>query len=134
MGKYLTIESDVFSIIEDNLKSLTDAKIYPNNYIAVNPGKKFLKCSIISSGAGINLKSVSGLLIIDIFTPVGVGPRDASLIADTIDQCFAGKSKIAPNNSMTQFMGSNLTHRGVDPDNPALFRSSYSIPFNYFGV
>ena len=134
MGKYLNLEQDVFQIIEQKLKTEQDLKVYPSNYLALNSGNKFLRCSIIPSGKGINLNSVSGLLIIDIFTPVGVGPRDATLIADILDQELAGKSINSVNNNVTQFMGSTFVHVGVDSANPSLFRSNYTVPFNFFGV
>lgn len=72
--------------------------------------------------------------MIDIFVTAGNGPSRSLLIADKLDQYLVGKSIETVQSKVTQFMNSNFAHRGVDTDNPTLFRSSYTIPFNYFGA
>lgn len=134
MGKYLSLETDIFSIFGNALWVAENIKTYPANFLAISPGNKFIRVSIIPSGTGLNLVSSSGVLIIDIFTPAGNGPRESSLIADKLDQYLAGKTIATVGNNSTQFRGSSLNHLGNDKDNPALFRSVYTIPFNYFGV
>jgi hypothetical protein len=134
MGKYLDLENDIFSIIDDVKPLLTSTKIYPANFVSVNPGTKFLRVSVIPSGSGINLKSISGLVIVDIYTPVGEGPRTTSLIADAMDQYLVGKSVNTSGRGVTQFGNSSLQPGSIDKDSPTLFRSTYTIPFNFFGV
>lgn len=134
MGKYEALESDVFSIFASQTWKNENIKTYPVNFVTVNPGAEFIRVSVIPSGDGINIKSVSGLFSVDIFTSAGNGPRRASLIADKLDQYLVGKVLTTSLNGTTQFASSNMRHVGVDKDNPALFRSIYQIPFNYFGV
>lgn len=134
MGKYNDLLEDVFSVFNSNAWKAENIKTFPNNFVAVNPGNEFIRVSIISSGSGINLKSVSGVFIVDIFTSAGNGPKQASLIADKLDLYLGGKSLSTHSQSVTQFTTSTLDFRGVDRDNPSLYRSVYTIPFNFFKV
>jgi hypothetical protein len=134
MGKYIGLQDDVFSIFNSATWKAEQIKTYPSNFVAVAAGNEFIRVSIIASGSGLNLKSVSGVLIIDIFTSAGNGPRQAFLIADKIDQYLVGKSVTTTSGYKTQFSNSSLDIRGLDRDNPSLSRSIYTIPFNYFGV
>lgn len=134
MGKYLNIQNDIFSIFNSTAWKAENIKTYPSNFIAVNSGNEFIRVSIIPSGSGVNLNSVSGVLIIDIFTPAGNGPKAVALIADKLDTYLVGKSLITGINSVTQLKSSSLQLLGNDKDNSALYRSNYTIPFNYFGA
>ena len=134
MGKYENLEKDVFSIFGSTLWKNENIKTFPVNFIELTPGTEFVRVSVIPSGNGINLTSISGVLIIDIFTSAGNGPRRTSLIADKLDSYLVGKSISTQSGNATQLQNSSLAILGLDKDNPALFRASYSIPFNYFGV
>ena len=134
MGKYTNLQDDIFSVFADAAWKAENIKTYPNNMIAVDSGNEYIRVSIISSGMGVNRKSISGILIVDIFTSAGNGPSRASLIADKLDLYLETKSLSTVQNVVTQFLTSAMTHSGRDPDNQALHRSVYSIPFNYFGV
>ena len=134
MGTYTALETDVYSIFSSAGWLAENVKTYPSNFLAISPGNEYIKVSIIPSGRGINLKSKSGILIIDIYTPAGGGPRAASLIADKLDSYLVGKTVTTVSRTNTQFEQSSLSHLGTDRDNSSLFRSSYTIPFNYFGA
>lgn len=134
MGKYETLEIDVFSVFDSTDWKAEAIKTYPANFVAVNPGNEYIRVMIIPSGGGMNLRSLSGVIIVDIFTPAGNGPRRTSTIADKLDQYFVGKSFSSQAGATTQLGKSSLQPIGVDKDNSALYRSTYTIPFNYFGV
>lgn len=134
MGKYLNLQSDLFSIFDSAAWKAENIRTYPSNFVAVNSGNEFIRVSIIPSGNGINLSSVSGVIIIDIFTSAGNGPKAAILIADKLDSYLVGKSVKTVSNVVTQFSNSTLSSGSTDRDNSALYRVSYTIPFNYFGV
>jgi len=134
MGMYTNLESDVYSVFSSAGWLAENIKTYPSNFLAISPGNQYIKISIIPSGSWVNRVSKSGVIIIDIYTPAGGGPRAASLIADKLDQYLANKTVSTANNASTQFGQSSLSHLGNDRDNVALYRSSYTIPFNYFGV
>jgi hypothetical protein len=129
MGQYSDLESSIFSIFNKPDWISKNIKTFPNNYVAKEPGEEFLRVSILPSGAGINIASKAGLIIIDLFTPAGEGPNRASLLADSLDEFLVGKMV-----DNTQMQGSSMQHLGIHNDNPTLFHSQYSIPFNYFGV
>jgi hypothetical protein len=133
MGKYETLEQDIFAIFDSVAWKSLGIKTYPSNFVAINPGNEFVKISVVPSGGGLNLRSASGILMIDIYIPAGNGPRKASLIADQLDTVLSGKIKHT-NGSVTQLFGSSMVHYGLDVDNQALHRSSYSVPFSHFGV
>lgn len=134
MGKYTNLETDVFSIFGSNAWKNEKIVTYPNNFVITGNSKEFIRVSIIPSGRGINRLSVAGSLIIDIFTFAGEGTRKNSLIADTLDKYLVGNVINTNNGNSTQFGYSSLSFIGLDKDNPSLFRSSYTIPFNFFGV
>ncbi len=134
MGKFASLEKDIFDLIEANKAAFSSFKIYPSNFVSVNPGNKFLRVTVIPTGPGINLKSVSGILSVDIYLPVGEGPRNTSLTADQIDTYLVGKSYSTSGNGTLQFGNSSLAPGSIDRDSPSLYRSTYTIPFNFYGV
>jgi hypothetical protein len=129
MNKYQDLEQNIFSIFGSASWQAENIKTFPSNFIALNVGSEYIRVSIIPSGEGININSVSGILIIDIFTSAGSGPKAATRIADKLDLYLSGKKIVN-----TQFFASGLSYLGLDIDNRALYRSSYSIPFKHFGV
>ena len=133
MGKYTSLQNDIFSIFNTDLWIAENIKVWPDNAVPVGNTGEFLRLSVIPSGDGINMTSVSGVLIVDIFTAAGNGPNRASLLADKLDLYLVGQSIVTGVNR-TQFSASALEYIGRDSDNKSLFRSVYSIPFNYFGV
>ena len=134
MGKYEATEINVFSVFDSAEWKAEAIKTYPTNFIAVNPGNEYIRVSIIPSGKGVNLVSLSGVIIVDIFTSAGNGPRRTSTIADKLDQYLVGKSLETVSGATLQLKNSTLALVGVDPDNTSLYRSTYTIPFNLFGV
>jgi hypothetical protein len=134
MGKYTSLETNVFSIFASNIWKSEKINTYPNNFVVTKNSGEFIRVTIIPSGKGINLISTSGILIIDIFTLAGEGTKKASLIADKLDDYLVGKSIITLEKYATQFNGSSLSFSGIDKDNTSLFRSNYTIPFNFYGA
>ena len=132
MGKYANLQTDIFSVFDSVEWKAENITTYPSNFIAVNPGNEFIRISIIPSDEGVNVRSVSGVMIVDIFTSAGSGPSRAGFIADTLDTYLQSKSLSTVSNIVTQFKSSNMAPSGRDKDNKSLYRSTYSIPFNYF--
>jgi hypothetical protein len=133
MGKYENLHGDVFSVFGSQSWLAENIKTIPSNFNTANIGNEYIRISVVPSGYGINYTSSSGQLLIDIFTPAGSGPTRSAQIADRLDAYLVGKS-ITLHNGRTQFGKSSLSQFGPDGANPALFRSIYSISFNFFGV
>ena len=133
MGKYAELETDIYSIFSSKEWLAYSIKTYPSNYLAVDAPNKFIRAHIIPATTGLNLRSVAGILMIDIFTSAGYATKDAFDIADKLDTCLVGKT-ISLGLGNTQFSVSTIQPEGKDKDNPSLFRTTYSIPFNYYGV
>jgi hypothetical protein len=133
MGKYHDALNAVFSIFETPSWKLENIKAFPSNFNLKNASDKFIRIDVIPSGRGINLKSVSGILAIDIFTAAGSGPKGTLLIADALDKFLVGKTFITPQGCL-QTLNSSYSHRGLDPVNPTLSKAVYSVPFNFYGV
>lgn len=133
MGKYESLARDVFSIFDAAPWKAENIKTFPANFVTVDPGNEYIRVSVIPSGRGINPKSTTGILLVDIFISAGNGPIRANLIADKLDEYLIGKT-IQTGSNFTQLLISALTFSGTDSDNPSLYRANYSIPFNYFGV
>lgn len=134
MGKFIAVEDAIFSIFATADWSGAGLKTVPTNYEAPeDSGEEFIRVNVISNGNGVNKVSVSGMLIVDIFTSAGKGPRPATAIADKLESFVAYKS-VPTSSGVAQFQGGVCVPKGVDSVNPLLFRSSYSIPFNFYGV
>jgi hypothetical protein len=131
LGKYATLDSDIFSVFASALWKAEKIAVYPANFVKQDSSTEFVRVSIIPSGNGVNLKSVSGVLIADIFTLAGDGPKKTSSIADRLDAFLCGKTKSANTGKSVQFFSSTLSPSGADKDNRALYRATYTIPFNY---
>jgi len=134
MGKYINLDSKVYAIFGLSSWIAEGIKTFPANFVAMNAGTEFIRVSIIPGGSGINLKSVSGVLIIDIFIEAGKGSQRASFIADRLDIFLSGKALTPTTKSLIQLGSSSLSPNGLDPDNSSLYRTTYTIPFNYFEV
>lgn len=134
MSKYAELDTAVFSVFATKAWIKTGIKTYPSNFVWDRADSEFLRVTVLPTGRGLNLASLSGLLIIDIFTSAGSGPKGASLIADTLDSHLVGKSLSAGKGQTLQFYASTLEKLGNDRSNPTLVCSKFSIPFNFFGV
>ncbi len=134
MGKYANLEKDIFSIFDSVSWKAENIKTYPSNFIKSEGVNEFIRITIIAKDPGLNIKSISGVLLIDIFTSAGAGPNRVTVIADKLDLYLSGVSKTLTSGVRTQFLSSTLYPNGIDKDNTALYRSTYTIPFNYFGV
>ncbi len=134
MERYARLEADVFSVFSSNAWKLENIKTYPNNFVAVSTGSEFLRISVIPSGQSLNRSSASGIVIVDIFTQAGNGPHRTSLLADKLDSYLLCKSLSTAENGVTQFNISSLSFVGIDKENNSLYRATYTIPFNYYGV
>jgi hypothetical protein len=125
MGKYTNLEQDVFQVFASTAWLAEDIKTFPSNY--TGNAKEFIRVAIVPSNKSINPNSVAGLFIIDIFVSADSGTRRTAEIADKLDAFLATRV-----NGSTQFSTSTLVPKGIDPDNTTLYKSSYSITFNFF--
>ena len=133
MGKYTELNEDVFSIFGSNEWKAEGIKTFPNNFITDKLGTEFIRIDVVSN-QGLNRNSVSGALLIDIFTPAGKGSKRTLEIADKLDKYLVGKVLKTHGNNSTQFFVSSLGNGKRDSDNPSLFRALYNLTFNYYGV
>lgn len=133
MAKYEVIFSSVFSVFAKPEWVLEEIETIPSNFTKGTRGTEYISVSVLPSGPGINLNSASGILIVDIYTAAGEGPMRAAVIAGRLDAYFVGKSILTGNNRL-QFGASSFAPKSIDSADPTLYRSAYSIPFNYFEV
>lgn len=130
MGKFNDTEAGVLSIFGKPAWLSNSIKTYPSNYETIS-GTEYIRISVVPSGKGINLNSISGIVIVDIFTSLGTGPKRLNIISDTLDAYLVGKS-IETDLGVIQLYNSAMIPKGIDKDNPTLYRALYSIPFNFF--
>lgn len=134
MDKYSAIYKDVYSVFAMIGWATEGIKTFPENFVGTNVGDTYIRVSVLPNGKGVNWRSASGLVMIDIFVPAGGGTQAIAQIADKLDKYLAGNTFKATSNGQTSFFASTLATLGNDKANPSLYRASYSIPFNYFGV
>jgi hypothetical protein len=133
MGKYTDLFENVYSVFGTPGWIAELITTIPSNFTGTVGNEDYIRVSVVSGDTGVNLKSVGGIIIIDIFVRSGLGPASISTIADKLDSYLVGKTIVVGGGS-TQFRNSTLTLSGMDPDNNALFRAKYVVPFNHFGV
>lgn len=133
MNKYTSLTDDVYSIFGNPLWKAEGILTIPDNYAGT--GEEYIRVSIVASEF-LNMnapRSCSGQLLIDIFTPAGVGLKRATTIADRLDSYLAGQNIGTSMSGRTQFVTSAFSPKGNDRANPGLYRSLYVIPFKYYG-
>ena len=134
MGKYAALQADIFSVFASQAWQDEQIVTVPSNVVQGADSKDYIRVSILASGKGVNSASASGLVMIDIFTSAGGGPSAATLIADKLDGFLCNKQLSTTSNGVTQFLASSFAPKGADSANATLYRSTFTIPFNYFGV
>jgi len=131
MGKYIELQESIFSIFTTAGWISEGIKTYPSNFLATGTEGEFIRVNIVPSGGSVNGHSVSGILIIEIYTPANEGPKRSSEIADVLDKHFSMKS-IATTAGITQLFASSMTPNGLDYANKSLVKSTVSLSFNHF--
>jgi len=129
MSRYLSTEKGVYSVFGDQKWIAEKIPTYPANFIA--KVSEYIRVNIIPSGNGVNRNSISGVVIIDIFVAVGEGSNRTFEIADKLDSYLKSTWHTAANGRI-QFQLSALGRGETDKANPLLFKTSYTIPFNFF--
>jgi len=135
MNKYSSLQGDIFSVFKSNAWIANSIPTFPSDFVGSVSGN-YIRVSILASNDNIvnPPKSVSGQVIIEIFVKAGSGPSITATIADTLDTFLSGKHFTTTANGSTQFGTSTLDNGRNDKDNPSLYCTSYSIPFNFYGV
>lgn len=132
MGKYSNTLLDVFSIFGSPGWVAESITTVPQNFAGSTDSSKFIRVSVIASGGGINTDSVSGLILISIFTPNGKGPAEAAAIADKLDNFLVGVS-ISLSGAVTQITSGSSFDAGKEDENNSMFlHSTYQVQFNHF--
>jgi len=129
VGKLNTAIDNVFSFFGS--ANWTDENIatFPQNFVNTSGLNEFIRVNIILSPLPINRGSASGLLKIEIFTEAGRSIDRAVEIADTLNLHLENKFV-----GQCQFTGSSFYNSNLEEDNSTLYRSLYTINFNFFGV
>lgn len=133
MGKFSDLESTVYAVFGSNDWKSENIPTFPSNFFKKSQDDTFLFLSIIPQTTGININSLSGILIIDIFIPANNGTKESVRIADRLDHFLVGKV-FNKNEYTLQFSSSALSNISLDIDNSSLARRQYTITFNFFGV
>lgn len=129
MGKYVNAEEAVFSVFGSAEWAAETTKAFPTGFKGEKGEPPFLRLALVPNGEGLNRRSTSGVLMIEIFTAWGKGPRESSLIADKLDTFLQSKTV-----GTTQFFESSLGQYLQDKDDETLGRAIYSLPFAHFGA
>lgn len=135
MGKYSDVYAHVYSVFGSSQWQTEGIRTVPSNFLGESSATGYIRVNVVASGRSDTnkLDSVTGQVLIDIFVTAGEGTQSFTVIADKLDNYLVGKS-FQTSDRTTQFYTSSLSSIGNDPDNPALYRMLYSIPFSYFGV
>src|SRR5688572_7611441 len=124
MGKFTDSESAIFSVFALAEWAALGIVTMPSNFIGQAPDNKYIRVTVIASAQGINIRSVVGILNIDIFTFSGQGSKAVVEIADQLDLFLVGKTR-AGIVGKVQFLNSNKSPLGADKQNNTLSKDIY---------
>jgi hypothetical protein len=127
MGKFRSIQDDIFSIFSKEDWKSEEIKTIPSNL--ESPEGEFVRVNILTDGKGVNSLSLSGILIVDIFSTAGTGPTRTVDIADILDKYLHGKTLGTAEKGVVQLFSSSHSFIGIEE---TYARSQYSIPFKYY--
>ena len=133
MSKFKRVQDAVYSRLDSAAWKDVAVATYPRDFFIKAVPREYVRVSILSNGPSLNLHSVSGMLMLEIFTDRDAGPTRAVEIADSLTLIFSKKT-VSDGNFVTQFMDSSLTPNGPDKDTNRLTKQTLSVPFNHFGV
>lgn len=128
MGKYELAEQAVFNVFDSTEWKDKEITSVPSGHDGPLTAP-YIRIKVIPSGQSLNAKSISGLVMIEIFTAWGEGPRPSTRIADILDEFLQYKSF-----PQIQLFLSACTGFEQDVDKNDLGRAIYSVPFSHFGV
>lgn len=133
--RYVNMCKDIFSVFAQHSWIAEKIPIMPHHTLPTIQNMEYVTFTMLPSKAPLNPNSLSGLLVLEIFTPVSKMPMRALEIADKLDGYLVNKS-FKTGEGVTQFLTSAIEDRGIaiDTANSGLCRTLYSIPFNHYGV
>jgi hypothetical protein len=134
MNKYSNALSATLSLFGTTAWTDVGVKAYPANFAKQEIAGEYIRIQCMTSGKGLNLLSVNGFIIIQIYTPAGDGPMRPYEIAGYLDTLLVGKTSEDTDGGTLQLSASAFSTIGLDKVDPTLYASKYTIPFNYFGV
>lgn len=132
------IRQDVYSVFGSTMWQNTDCgcgfvQAYPENYIGDKTEVPYIVFSIVPGKASTlsyrNRKEINGLLIASIFVSAKRGDYDAYRVAEKLDSFFQGVTLA----NKTTFTNSYVVPRGLDQDDPQIYRVDYYINFTNYG-
>jgi hypothetical protein len=130
MGRFTQTLSGATGVFGTEEWKATKIETQPENYKARVGQSEYIRVTSLMSNKPINRRSVSGLLVVDIFVETARGPRRGSEIADLLDSFLANKS-FAATDGMVQFLTPAYQAIGEDKDLPSLYHYSFTVPFNF---
>ena len=132
MGKYTRLTQDILSLFGTSTWVAEGIKVVPQNFVGDTVVTEYLRVSVVPSGAGVNGSSTSGLLLIDIFSPVGSGPSRSAALADKLDSYLLGKSfNTGVSGSITQ-ISKTSNFRITGTGESTYCHAIYQVQFNHF--
>ena len=129
MGKYERAEQSAFDVFASAAWKAMNISAFPRGYKGDFGNPPYVLITLVYGDEGVNAQATSGVLMIEIYTAWGTGPRPSTKIADQLDTVLQKKTI-----ANTQFFESTLTAYEQDKDNLQLGRRIYSIPFSHFGA
>ena len=103
-------------------------QVIPANFGGTIATNGFIRMNIIIGGSDVNGYDYStrerGMLLFEIFTDQGSGELAAYTAADTLEDTFGGQTQ-----GQSQFSKSRITRKGIDSQNPNLWRMELQVPF-----
>lgn len=133
MSKYAALESIVYGVFDSSAWKAKSIAAIPRDYLPKTVLSEFVRISVLPQSSVKNLGNSRGLLQIEIYTQAGLGSKRQATIADALDSVLEGKH-FANNLGSLQLFVSSVRPDGVDTVNKNLTRSTYTIPFTFFGA
>lgn len=127
MVKYSNLQSNVFSIFASQAWVDLNTRAFPAGIKGDKGDPPYVRMDVVADESGANRESVSGLLMIEIYTQWGDGPAKSIEIADQLDALIQNKTI-----NGTQFFSSSLSALLQDRDDENLGKRTYQVSFQHY--
>jgi hypothetical protein len=121
--------STIFGIFASNEWKTHGIKTVPQDTVLPTGTVPFVRVSVLPSAYGVNIVSLGGMVMLEIYTPSGDGPALSVSIADKLRSLISNKSLTAPSGRTVQFRSPTLSAKGADPRNSSLSKSVLVFEF-----
>lgn len=131
---YIMVQEDVESRLPSDGRLDVEGgniQVIPANFRGAVPTNGFVRLNVFSAAGEVDSygfgNNTRGFVEFNVFVEAGAGERRAYRVADVLDGLYQGMTE-----GNTTFFKSTIAVKGIDTENPQLWRLDYRVPFTRY--